>query len=82
MYYQPPPSVLMQYPAIIYSLSSIENQHADNYPYITDKQYQIILIDKNPDSIFVDGLNQLPYAKMIRTYAADNLNHWVFEIYF
>ena len=34
VYFQPPESVKMNYPAIVYSRSDIENDHANNQVYI------------------------------------------------
>lgn len=82
VYFQPPESVKMKYPAIRYSLSSIENRHADNRAYKQTKAYELILIDPNPDSEYIDKLSQLPYCRFDRFYPADNLNHYVFTIYY
>lgn len=82
VYFQPPASVQMKYPAIRYSLYNIENYHADNMPYKQAKAYQLTLIDLNPDSEFVDKISQLPYCRFDRSYAADNLNHYTFTLYY
>lgn len=81
-YFQPPESTKMQYPAIRYSLSDIDNQHADDLPYRQSWVYQLIVIDKDPDSIIADKVAQLPMCSMDRSYTADNLNHFVFTLYF
>lgn len=80
-YYQPPESVKMKYPAIVYSRQDIDNQHADNTPYIQSPVYQLIVIDKDPDSKIVDKVALLPMCSYDRHYTADNLNHDVFTIY-
>lgn len=80
VYFQPPTSAKMQYPAIRYRLSDIDNTHADDGVYASQKQYEIIVIDYDPDSPIVDKVNQIPTANFIRPYVADNLNHWVFTI--
>lgn len=82
VYFQPPESVKMNYPAIVYSRNNIDNQHGDNLAYIQKYAYSVILIDKNPDSEFVERLAQLPLCRHQRNYQADNLNHDVFLIYF
>lgn len=82
VYYQPPPSMRIKYPAIVYSRSNIENRHADNQVYSSTKQYEIIVIDEDPDSTLPDKVNHLPSARFNRHYTADNLNHDVFTIYF
>lgn len=82
VYFQPPASVQMKYPAIRYSLQNIENRHADNLSYKQAKAYELILIDPDPDSEYVDKILQLPYCRFDRFYPADNLNHYVFTIYY
>lgn len=81
-YFQPPESVTMKYPAIIYSLSDIENNHADDLAYKKSKVYEVVLIDPNPDNNFVDKLVALPYCRFSRYYPANNLNHYVFTLYY
>lgn len=82
VYFQPPESIKMKYPAIVYSLSNIKNDFADNKVYRANKQYEIIVIDKNPDSEIPDKMNYLPMVSFNRHYKADNLNHYVFTVYF
>lgn len=82
VYFQPPSSIRMTYPAIVYSRKVIDNVHANNAVYGQRKAYEIILIETNPDSEFVDTLSKLPYCSWDRHYVADNLNHDVFTIYF
>lgn len=80
VYFNPLESVRMKYPAIRYSRSRINNTHADNSVYNQTKSYEVIVIDKNPDSGIVDRVSVLPLCRHDRTYKADNLNHDVFTI--
>lgn len=82
VYFQPPASVKMQYPAIVYERSDIQTQYADNNPYLQSLQYQVTVIDKNPDSEIVTEVSKLPLCRFDRHYTADNLNHDVFTLYF
>lgn len=82
VYFQPPASISMQYPAIRYALNDIENLHADNRVYSQRKSYSVTLIDWNPDNVYVDKLSALPMCSFDRHYVADNLNHYVFTLYF
>ena len=81
VYFQPPESVKMQYPAIKYSLSNIKNNHANDKVYTQSRSYQIIVIDKSPDSAISDKVSQLPYCKFDRSYVSDGLNHYVYTLY-
>lgn len=82
VYYQPPETLKMNYPSIVYSRNDIENEYGDNLAYVQNHAYSLILIDKNPDSSFVDKLAKLPMCRFVRNYKSDNLNHDVFLIYF
>ena len=81
VYYQPPPSVRMNYPAIVYSRKNIDNTFANDSVYKQDHFYELIVIDKNPDSVYVETISKLPKCNYDRHYTADNLNHDVFTIY-
>lgn len=81
VYLQPPSSVQMKYPAIVYTLNNIGQDHANNRAYKKRLSYMVTLIDKNPDSIYVDKLLELPHCKFDRFYTSNNLNHFVFTIY-
>lgn len=82
VYFQPPANVRMKYPAIVYSRNDMDNQHADNIPYIQKMGYQIVYISKDPDDPVVQKIADLPYCRYDRHYNSDNLNHDVFSIYF
>lgn len=82
VYFQPPPSIQMSYPCIVYRRSRIETEHANNKPYSHRKRYTITVIDKDPDSLLPDLVSDIPTASFDAHYAVDNLNHDVFTIYF
>ena len=78
VYYQPPESIKIKYPAIIYSRNNIDNNFADDIVYMQNHTYQIIVIDSNPDSEIVNKISKLPMCRYNRHYTSDNLNHDVF----
>lgn len=80
VYFQAPTSGKMHYPAIVYRLSDIDNTYADDGVYASKKRYEITVIDKDPDSVIYDKVNQIQSASFERSFVADNLNHWVFVI--
>lgn len=82
VYYQPPESVKLSYPAIVYSRSDIKNTFADNDVYKQSNGYQLTVIDDDPDSIIVQKISALPMCTFNRNFKADNLNHDVFTIYY
>lgn len=82
VYYQPPPTLLMSYPCVVYELSNGDTKFADNNPYKFEKRYTVTLIDGNADSIYFDALTALKKCVFDRHYTTDNLHHFVFTIYF
>lgn len=82
VYFQPPPDLQMVYPAIRYERARADTAYADNTPYRSTKQYQLILISLSPDNPAFESLISLPMCSHERFYVADNLNHDVFNIYF
>ena len=82
VYFQPPASIQMRYPAIVYSLYDIDNTFADNSVYAQTNAYTVTVVDKNPDSEYVKKISMLPMCNFERHYAVDNLNHYVFVLYF
>lgn len=82
VYFQPPASVEMVYPAIVYERDTAQTKFANNLPYAFDQKYQMILISRNPDETIFKALASLPKCVHERFYVSDNLNHDVFVIYF
>ena len=82
VYFQPPSSVLMHYPAIRYNLSDLKNVPADNVAYLNKTAYTLIYITKNPEDPMIRTLSELQYCDFDRWYASDNLNHYVYTIFY
>ena len=82
VYYQPPESVRMSYPAIIYERDRIRIGRADNIAYRAHTMYRITLVDYEPDSEVIDKLLALPYCTHISHNISDNLNQDIFTIYY
>lgn len=80
-YFDPPMELKMKYPAIRYKRTRIDPVYANNIVYMYRTPYELILIDKNPDSEYVAKLLALPYCRHVRHYTANNLHHDVFTIY-
>ena len=82
VYYQPPESIKMEYPAIRYSKTDIDTKSANDSNYIINNQYEIIVIDRRPDNPVVYKLLQLPMCSYERHYISDNLHHDVLTLYY
>lgn len=82
VHFQPPASVSLSYPCIVYSRDDIDTRFADNIPYTRFKRYQVTVIDKNPDSVIPDKVAALPMCSFATHFTTDNLNHDIFNLYF
>ena len=83
VYYNPPSSVRMGYPAIKYSKSRLDQKFANNKTYASMNGYEVIIIDPNPDSEFPDAMvGRFERCRFDRCYVADNLYHNVYTIYY
>lgn len=80
VYFQPPSS--MSYPCIKYQIDNARTQFADNNPYRNTTRYQVTIIDENPDSTIPAKVAALPMCTFDRFFVADNLNHFVYTLYF
>lgn len=82
VYYQEPPSTMMVYPCIRFHLTDVDKVYASNQPYRVQDRYQLTLIHEDPDNTERRELDKLPLCTFDRFYTKDNLNHYVYELYF
>ena len=82
VYFQPPSSVKMEYPAIVYARDDLDAKHADNAPYNTTWRYQVTYISRDPDTDIPKAIGHLPMCAIVSIFVADNLNHYVFALYY
>ena len=82
VYYQPPINVEMKFPAIRYSLKSIDKMQANNAAYKMTRAYEVIVISKSPDCAAIEKILEWQHTRYDRHYVADNLHHDVITIYY
>lgn len=82
VYFQPPASIRMTYPAIVYSLDYIWTPKADDKSYLRNNRYEVKYISRDPDNGVIDMMLKLPYCTFDRRLVADNLYHDCFDLYF
>lgn len=82
VYFQPPATIQMKYPCIVYELSSMDIRHANDDPYIHRRRYKITVVDRNPDSDIPNRISMLRTVSFDRHYTQDNLHHFVFNLYY
>ncbi len=81
-YFQPPETVKLEYPCIIYNLQNVDMLPANDYPYKNRDGYHVTIIDKNPDSQIRRVLESMMLCRFDRFYAVDGLNHWSYVLYY
>lgn len=81
VYFDPPESVKMKYPAIVYTRAKIDTVNADNRKYIGYDRYEVTFIRKDADSDIVDAILEFPYCEHVREFKASDLYHDVFTLY-
>ena len=82
VYYQPPESIKMTYPAIRYSRSSIQSRFANDGRYAGKTRYEKTVIDRKPDNAVIDKILDLPFCRDDRHNVSDKLNHDTFTLYY
>lgn len=81
-YFQPPASIQLEYPCIIYTYSDERIRHANNDVYIEEDTYEIMLITKDPlPSEMMTELRDLPYTRFSRHFVKDNLHHFSYNMH-
>ena len=81
VFFQPPASIVLKYPCIVYKLDAIEGTHANGTRYLGTKRYLVTIIDKNPDTLLPDKILELPYSTFEDHFAIDNLNHYICSLH-
>lgn len=82
VYFQPPPTDQIKYPCLVYEIDDDDAKFANNVPYSNTDRYAVTLITTNPDDPIRPAVRALPMCLFNRFFKADNLNHFVFELYF
>ena len=82
VYFQPPSSIRINYPCIVYNRSTDYLNRANNSLYMKEKMYRVTVMDKNPDSDIADRLQELPWAVIISRDVIDNIYQTTLNIYY
>lgn len=82
VYFQPPESKKLSYPAIVYELGNMQTDYADDIGYTSIRQYTVTVITRDPDSDLIDKIAKLQLCRFDRHFRSDNLNHYVYSLYF
>ena len=83
VYFQPPESLLLKYPCIVYKLATPDVKFANDEVYNHIRSYSVTYITRDPDDDKIDEMFALFKNKVRydRSFTSDNLNHYVFTVY-
>ena len=82
VYFQPPESIKLKYPCIIYSLADIYTRNANDKHYSMQKMYNVTVISRDPDNKIAEAILDYPLTRFDRRYVADNLYHDILTLYY
>lgn len=83
VYFQPPASVHLAYPCVIYNLAAGDIKRADDSVYSYTNRFELMFIYRKPNMEIVEKvMRAFPMCSVSRIYIADNLYHYTFNLYY
>lgn len=82
-FFQPPESLKLTYPCIIYSTIRPDIIRADNLIYRRVDAYSVTYLTYDPDDPLIKGIeDHFLMCRLIRTNRANGLNHYHYDLYY
>lgn len=82
VYFQPPESIKIVYPAIIYKRDGLMDIFSDDDIYHRRDEFLVTVVDTDPDSSVVEAVSKLRFCSFQSSFVSENLNHTNFQIYY
>lgn len=83
VYFQPPESVKLTYPCIVYKRATGNTRFANNAKYSYKRSYELIVIDRDPDRTLAEKVfMHFTMCREDRSFVSDNLYHNVLTLYY
>ena len=83
VYFQPPESVKLKYPCIVYSRVGADTEYADDKVYTMTYQYTIQTISVDPDNDMARIVAMhFPMCRYMRRFVIDSLYHDNLNLYY
>lgn len=83
VYFEPPESVKLVYPCIVYERSAGDTDFANNMPYRFQVRYSVTIISRDVEtSVLAKLAMSLPSIIYDRHFVTDGLHHDVFSVYY
>ena len=81
--FQPPETIKLKYPCVIYEIDDRSFRHADDRTYQLRPRYSVLVIDPDPDSQIANKIQMhFPMCRPERRYTSDNLYHDSLTLYY
>lgn len=81
VFFNPDSNTKLAYPCIIYKEQTYNARRADNLRYFSSIEYQITIIDRDPDtSIHENILDHFEHSRYSNNFRSDNLIHHILTI--
>lgn len=81
VYYQPPESLKMKYPCVVYNLSSLNQKYGDNKLYLYNRCYEVTIICYDPINTYQEKMLELEKVRFNRHFVSDGLNQYSYTIF-
>lgn len=82
IHFQPPESVKLEYPCVLYEFDNYRDFNANDRKHITREKYIVTHIYKDPTQNLRETIMSLfIYVYFDRVFVADNLYHDVYTVY-
>ena len=83
VYFQPPSDLRMMFPCIVYSKKSNKVTRANNHSYNSRQEYQLTIIERDPDSDLADKVvSHFQYSSIGTYFVVDSLHQTTINLYF
>lgn len=83
VYFQPPETMKLQFPCIVYFKTNVMVLRANNNVYKNSQSYTVTYVTKDPDSeVPFDILRHFKYTKIDSFYKSENMNHTKLTIFY
>ena len=82
-YFQPPESIKLKYPCFVYHRVGSGIFRANNGVYHQTPKYGLTYITSDPDDPLIEQTeSRFSMCKFLRSYCADDLNHYYYDLFY
>ena len=82
-WFQPPESIKMEYPCIVYKREKPDVLRANNRLYHRTNHYGLTYMTFDPDDPLIEKIeDHFPMCSLERGYTHDGLNHYYYDLYY